>query len=321
MALLGAFKINGIPIVGPHMTTGQIYFVDSGTGLSSNTGLSEKAPLATLFGTGGAISKTTANQGDVIYLFPGHAETITTSGALSTAGVTVVGLGNGDNRPTITVNAAVYGLNFTADDIKVHNVRVVAGSSATAATRLVRVAASDIEVSKCRFEMAYDMYHLGVNISGDNIKYLDCEFENTVSTSASDHPQTALLTTLATNVLVKGCRFRDVAAKKAERWRACVEGGGLASSTCVEECTFICRGIATRTRSAGASDGTGTQSPTMATLYCRAISPSANTSAGALYTPTYQYIIESYDVAAINKVGLVSVTTSDKRMKTEIVYL
>lgn len=321
MALLGAFKINGIPVIGPHMTTGQIYFVDSGTGSSGNSGLDEKHPLSTVFGTTGALSKCIANQGDVIYVFPGHAETLTSAGTLSVAGTTIVGLGNGDNRPTITVNGAFRGIKITGDDTMMTNMRIVAGSSITAAASLMYIDASDVEVSKCRFEMAYDMYHLLVTRTGDNIKILECEFENTVTTSASAHPQVAVLNRGSTNVLVKGCRFRDVGAYKAERWRACVEGGPLASSLCVEDCTFICRGIATRTRSAGASDGTGNQSPTMATLFCRAISPSANTAVGALYTPTYQYIIESYNVAAINKVGLVSVTTSDKRMKTDIVYL
>jgi len=318
MALLGAFKINGIPVIGPHMTTGQIYFVDSGTGSDSNSGLNEKAPLATW---DAAINKCTANQGDVIYLFPGHAETITSAIAMDVAGVTVVGLGNGDNRPSITVNGAFRGVKITGDDTMITNVRFLAGSSITAAASLMYIDASDVEISKCRFEMAYDMYHQFVTRTGDNIKVLDCEFENTVTTSASAHPQRAVLNRGATNVLVKGCRFRDVGAKKAERWRACVSGGPLASSLCVEDCTFICRGVATNTRSAAASDGTGTQSPTMATLYCRAISPSANTAVGALFTPTCQYIIESYNVAAVNKVGVVSTTTSDKRMKTEIVYL
>jgi len=135
------------------------------------------------------------------------------------------------------------------------------------------------------------------------------EYINAVVTSASLHPQTAILNTLGTRVLVKDGRFNDCAAFKAERWRAVCEGGGLASSMEVEGCTFIVRGIATRTRSAAASDGTGTQSPTMATLFCRAISPSANTATGALYTPTCQYIVESYDVAEVNKVGVVAVTT------------
>jgi hypothetical protein len=59
----------------------------------------------------------------------------------------------------------------------------------------------------------------------------------------------------------------------------------------------------------------------MATKYCRGISPSSNTSVGSIFTPTYQYIVQTYNVAAVNKVGVVTVTTSDLRLKKMVVYL
>lgn len=93
-----------------------------------------------------------------------------------------------------------------------------------------------------------------------------------------------------------------------------MEGGRLTSSMTIKEALFICRGVATGTRSAGAS---GYQ----ATIDCRGISPSGNTAVGSIFTPTYQYIIETYNVAAVNKVGVVTVTTSDIRFKTGVVYL
>ena len=55
-----------------------------------------------------AIGLCTANGGDTIYVLPGHTETVTaTSIALDVAGVNIVGLGNGLNRPTFTFGAAV----------------------------------------------------------------------------------------------------------------------------------------------------------------------------------------------------------------------
>ena len=54
-----------------------------------------------------AISACTANRGDTIYIMPGHAETVTaTSIALDVAGITIIGLGNADDRPTFTFGAA-----------------------------------------------------------------------------------------------------------------------------------------------------------------------------------------------------------------------
>jgi len=256
-----------------------------------------------------AITSAKASRGDEIHLLPGHVETITTA-LTSKIGLSIIGHGNGDMRPTLTINAAINGFNLTADDNKLYGLRIIAGSSVTAAARLIRVAASDVKIINCEFEMGYDMYHMISTLSGDNIEFNGCKLLNTVAANASIHPQVAILNHLATNVLVKACVFNDaVCPKKAERWRACVEGGGLASSMRVEDCTFICRGVATRTRSAAASDGTAGGAPTMATLFSRAISPSGNTGTGATFTPTCQYIIESYDVNAVNKVGVVTVTT------------
>jgi len=298
----------GMPVIGAggFLTTGNVFFVDD-AGSDSGYGTEPDASFATI---DYAIERCTASHGDVIFVKEGHAETVTTAITLDVIGVTIIGLGHGDKRPTITVNGAVNLLNITAADNRIHNVRFATGSSVTAATRFARVAASNILIQGCQFEMSYDMYHNIVTISGDDIQIRDCTFFNTVTTSASVHPQTCILNTLATHVLVKNCRFNDCGAKLAERWRAVCEGGGLASKMTVEDSQFIVRGIATRTRSAAASDGTGTQSPTMATLYCRAISPSANTAVGGLFVNKCQYIIESYNVAAVNKLSALFITSA-----------
>ncbi|HDZ14390.1 hypothetical protein LCGC14_0993630 [marine sediment metagenome] len=309
-------------IVNETLTTGNIYYVDSGQtttgGTTAGYGTNPDQPFTTV---ASALAQCTASNGDMLFVMPGHAETLTTGVSVAKIGVSIVGLGNGDNRPTITVNGAIDGWNLSADDIRVKNIRFVNSTSSTPRTRLLRVAGSDITVEGCRFELVDQSSHMISIISGDNIQFLGGEYINANVTLASLHPQTAILNIGGTRVLVKGGRFNDCGAKKAERWRTVIEGGALASSTEVQDCTFICRGIATATRSAGASDGTGTQSPTMATIKCMAISPSANTSAGALYTYTYQYVIESYNVAAINKHALIGVSTSDKRAKTDIIYL
>jgi hypothetical protein len=80
---------------------GNQYFVDSGaTGASdSNDGLSWGSALATL---DAAIGKCTANNGDIIWVAPGHTETYSTTGAkvtIDVAGVTIIGLGTGAARP------------------------------------------------------------------------------------------------------------------------------------------------------------------------------------------------------------------------------
>lgn len=304
----------GVPIMGGGgmipQTTGDYFFVDD-SGSNTNDGKDPDHPFATL---DYAVSQCTASHGDVVILMPGHAETTTTAIGIDIVGVTVVGLGYGDARPTITVNAAVYGLTVSAHDCKISNLRVIAGSSVTAATRLMAVAADDVVVANCRFEMAYDMYHMIVVSSGDNIKFIDNEYINGVTTSASVHPQVGFLNIGGTNVHVTGGYFNDMAANKTEKWIAAIEGGKLTADLKVQDVIFITRGIGVRTRTAGASGE-------VYVMYCRLISPSSNTAVGSTITSTYLYQIENYNCAAVNKEPAMVTSTSDKRLKRSIAYL
>ncbi len=83
---------------------GDVYYVDSGSGSDSASGKSPERALATL---DAAIGKCTANQGDQIYILPGHAETVATAGAIAAdvAGISIIGLGEGADRPTFTFSA------------------------------------------------------------------------------------------------------------------------------------------------------------------------------------------------------------------------
>lgn len=61
-----------------------------------------------------AIGACTANAGDTIYVLPGHTETVTaTSIALDVAGVNIICLGSGSNRPTFTFGAAAATITVT----------------------------------------------------------------------------------------------------------------------------------------------------------------------------------------------------------------
>ncbi len=88
--------------------TGNIWFVDSGlsTGAdASGYGQNPDAPFLTL---DYAIGAATANNGDYIFLMPGHAETLTTAGdvAIDKAGLTIIGIGEGADRPTFTFSSS-----------------------------------------------------------------------------------------------------------------------------------------------------------------------------------------------------------------------
>jgi len=86
----------------PNIGTGDIYYVDSGSGLSaSGAGTSWKGALLTL---DEAFDLTTANNGDIVYVAQNHAESLASGDDVDhdIDGVTVIGLGVGLDRPTFT---------------------------------------------------------------------------------------------------------------------------------------------------------------------------------------------------------------------------
>lgn len=304
-------------VVNETLTTGNIFYVYATTGSDAvGYGRNPDAPFATI---DYAVGQCTASQGDMIFVMPGHAETVTAAIAVDVAGISIIGLGNGDNRPSLTLTATTAPcFTVSADDVKISNIRFYCATAGTSYLKnLLRVAASDVVVSDCEFKINQVMVHTVRVVSGDKVTIKNCVFLNTYAPGAGAagiKAQNAILNIGGTNVLVKECRFNDIKADAAHKWKACVEGGKLTATMVVDHCQFVCRGIATRTRTAAASGF-------MATVNCFGISPSANTAVGSIFTPTYQYLIETYNVAAVNKQNLLAASTSDRTLKTRITYL
>lgn len=134
-------------------TTGDIFFVHSGTGTDGvGYGRNPDAPCATI---DYAIGLCTADKGDRIYVMPGHAETISAAGAIDcdVAGISIIGLGNGTNRPTITAGTAnTVDIDIDAANVTIENIRFISNFLDIAA--LIDVNADDFTLRKCEFTEA-----------------------------------------------------------------------------------------------------------------------------------------------------------------------
>lgn len=84
---------------------GKDFYVDSVTGAAGSDGSNPDNAISTL---DAAFAKCTANKGDRIFVMPNHAETITGAGGIAhdVAGVSVIGLGSGNQRPRFLMDAA-----------------------------------------------------------------------------------------------------------------------------------------------------------------------------------------------------------------------
>ena len=105
-------------------TTGRTFYVHSGTGSDSNGGESVVDALATL---DAAIGKCTDNQGDVVVLMPGHNEGSSAAATwdIDVAGVSVVGLGHGPNRPRFDFDDAAASIDIGASGCIVKNITLL----------------------------------------------------------------------------------------------------------------------------------------------------------------------------------------------------
>lgn len=187
---------------------GTVFFVDSGhaqTADSPSQGRTPDTPFATL---DYAIGRCTASNGDVIYVMPGHSETITTAALMDVAGVSVIGLGRGRNRPTFTGSGAIDVLNVTAANCHIENIRLL-GASADV-TALLNIAAADLTVEKVSFEPAETpLMSVTVASGGHRFHMKDCKWLST-----ANGPDCAIdfETSASDNWIVEDCFFNFVNA-------------------------------------------------------------------------------------------------------------
>ena len=140
----------GMPLIG--MTTGNVWFVHS-SGSNGNSGTDADNPFADI---DYAIGRCTADKGDIIFVMPGHTETLTAAGAIDcdVAGISIIGLGTNRSRPTISVSTtAGVDIDIDAENIVIDNlVFDLTGVDAVAA--FFDVNQSDFTLQNCEVIMA-----------------------------------------------------------------------------------------------------------------------------------------------------------------------
>lgn len=130
---------------------------------------------------GAAATAATANSGDTIVVLPGHTEAITGAAgiAIATAGINIIGIGTGTDRPTISFTTAIAAqMTVTAANVSIQNIIFTAGFDAITAM---------------------------ISVTGAYVSFLDCEFN---TNSATVGTVLGILTAAtATGLRVERCRF------------------------------------------------------------------------------------------------------------------
>jgi hypothetical protein len=218
-------SIRGIPLLQTH--PGQVFWVGNATtllsgqrgGSNGNKGTFE-APFSTL---DHAIGRCTANRGDIIFVKPGHAETVSsaTALALDVAGVAIIGLGFGSNRPTFTLDTITSAtIGVTANNMSMSNC-IISANFADIVSAFTLGAAKNFTLERCEIlATAVNMNFLHVIDTGttdnaaDGLTVVNCFWHEpdaaTLAFALVDGTQANW--NISDNVMVTGLATQDVAA-------------------------------------------------------------------------------------------------------------
>ncbi len=129
---------------------GSVFFVNSSnTAANSGGGYSKDVPALTI---AQALALCVASRGDVIYVLPGHAETIIAAGGItvSVAGVSIIGSGLGTLQPTITFTTSTAATFLvSAANVLIQGLKFVC--SIASQVTMIAVTAKQVTVDSCLF--------------------------------------------------------------------------------------------------------------------------------------------------------------------------
>jgi len=134
------------------LTLGNIWYVDSnasGKGTTAGYGSNPDMPWSTV---AAALDSGLLASGDVVFVAAGHAESIIAAAGwdADTIGITIKGLGIGDQRPTITLSTdALADIDIDAANITFDNLRFVANKVDIAAA--IDVNSDGFTIRNCEF--------------------------------------------------------------------------------------------------------------------------------------------------------------------------
>src|SRR3990167_199737 len=151
----GGVVIQNVPISIPH--SGKVFWVNNSSvlaeggisGSNGNTGTYQR-PFSTL---DYAVGRCLAGRGDVIYIMPGHSETLSAADAVDVdvADVRVIGLGRGLKRAKFIYDNAAGEVVVGAANVRLENLWFVPSVTAVLKAVDIEAAGDGAEIVGCRF--------------------------------------------------------------------------------------------------------------------------------------------------------------------------
>lgn len=157
-----------------------------------------------------AIGACTAGAGDTIFVLPNHAETITAAGgwAIDVAGVSIVGIGQGENRPIITFGTnASASITNSAANCRIAN--LVFKCNVASQNHMLDLTADDFIIEDCDFREGTQTGLSFITADGsdadcDRLTIRRCKFH---APTAGNYDNAISLAKDFTGVRISDCEF------------------------------------------------------------------------------------------------------------------
>lgn len=227
-------------------TTGNLIFVDSATGRSTWDGQSADRACATI---DQAVNQATASKGDIIVVMPGHAETLSAAAAIAIdkAGLTIIGLGRGTDRPQITFDNTAATITISAANTVIRNIHFINDVDSLVVGLVVT--AAHCLLDGCLFDDAtaakQTLDWITLSADADYFECVDCEHhgsdtagaQSVISGAAADHVKIRRLVShgdlAAANIEMTAawtdCLIEDCSLENANAVDVCIEGFAAAT--------------------------------------------------------------------------------------------
>lgn len=225
----GGLLVRGVPLL--QSNPGQVFWVGNGASVPSGCVIGSNGNAGTYarpFGSlNYAVAQCQPGSGDIIFVKPGHVETVSsaTSNIWSTSDVAIVGLGGGNSRPSITLDTATTAaIGMTANNLSIQNVQFVGNFLSIATVFAPAIASITASISGSVMTVSAvgsGTLYAGNTLSGTGVTQgtvILSQYSGTTGGAGTYQvtpSQTVASTTVVTNTkffTLDNCEFRDTSS-------------------------------------------------------------------------------------------------------------
>jgi len=160
-----------------------VWYVDSAEATGTEDGTSWATATDTL-DEAISLAGVVADDADIILVAAGHSETLTAADGVDcdVAGITIIGLGNGENRPLFDYTNANGEFVIGTDDVAIHNLQFLANVTDVTTAINVETGSENFVIDNCRFYVdstGTDEFTDAITTTADcdNGRITNCRFE------------------------------------------------------------------------------------------------------------------------------------------------